>query len=92
MARTRVVLNSRGMGRLLRSTGVRANLDSRAQRVAARARSTAPVDTGDYREQIDVESVTTDRAVARIVARASHSLAVEAKTRNLGAALDAAGD
>lgn len=91
MARTRVTLNHGGMSALLRSAGVRADMMARAERVAAAARSTAPVQTGAYQASIRVESATTDRAVGRVVADVPYALVVEFGTRNLGAALDAGG-
>lgn len=39
-----------------------------AQKVLARARSIAPVDTGEYRDSIHIEDDHTDRMVVRIVA------------------------
>lgn len=91
MARTRVKLNSAGMRELLLSGGVRADMLRRAEQAASAARSTAPVDSGEYRDAISAETDTTDRAVGQVVASAPHSLVVEAKTRNLGRSVDAAG-
>lgn len=88
---TQIKINRRGAAELLKSPEVRALLKERADRVAARARSTAPVDTGDYRNSIAVESATTDRAVERVVARAPHALIVESKTGNLARALGSEG-
>lgn len=90
MARKTKLL-SPGMAALLRDPGVRADLTRRAERVADAARAAAPVVSGGYRDGIGVVSGTTDRAVARVVARAPHSHLVEAKTGNLSRALDAAG-
>jgi hypothetical protein len=86
----RVVLNGRGMRRLLRSEAVRVMLRSRAERVAVEAKSIAPVRTGAYRDSIHVEDATTDRAVARVVADVPYAVVLEARTRTLGASLDAA--
>lgn len=91
MAATRFRLNFAGVGQLLRSSGMAAEMRSRAENVAAAARSAAPVDTGEYRDSITVETATTDRAVGRCVATAPHSLVVEARTRVLGSSIDAAG-
>jgi hypothetical protein len=88
---TRVVMNRQGARELLNSPEVRAMLRQRAEAVAARARSTAPVNTGDYRNSIQVESATTDRAVERVVSRAPHALIVEARTGNLARALGSEG-
>lgn len=91
MPAARVTLNHAGMRALLHSAGVRADLHARAERVAAAARGVAPVDTGAYRDSIHVTNDTTDRAVARVNASVDYALAVEADTRTLGRALDAAG-
>lgn len=91
MARTRVELNSAGVRELLNDSGVRAELERRAERVAAAARATAPVATGAYRDSIHVTTGRTDRAEARVVAPVPHAMLVEAKTGNLARSLDAAG-
>lgn len=80
-------LNSRGMQEMLTSQGVRRVLRQEAQEVAARARSTAPVDSGEYRDSITVVDATTDRAVARVVAADPKGHIVEARTGNLARAL-----
>jgi hypothetical protein len=87
-ASNRIVINHAGMSELLKSDGVRALLRDKAEAVASRARSSAPVASGEYRDSIDVVSATTDRAVERVVATAPHALIVEAKTGNLARALD----
>lgn len=87
MANPKVNLDSGGMEALLKSAGVRAVLRARAEQVASRARSTAPVESGEYRDSIRVVSDTTDRAVERVVATADHAAVVEAKTGNLARSL-----
>jgi hypothetical protein len=91
VARTRVVMNKQGSREVLNSPEVRALLRQRALAIAARARSTAPFDTGDYERGIGVESATTDRAVERVVAKDRKSLIIESKTGNLVRALGAEG-
>ena len=91
MPKPKVVLDHGGMRALLNDPGVRAELHARAERVAAQARSTAPVDTGDYRDGIAVWDDTTDRAVVRVGSRDRKAPLVEAKTGNMARALDAAG-
>ena len=83
----KIVLNHGEMAKLLKSDQVRPPLQEIAERVASRARSSAPVATGAYRDSIDVESDTTDRAVERVVAHAPHAMAVESRTGNLKRAL-----
>ena len=91
MATTRVVFNSKAAEELLKSDEVRAMLRRRAEAVAARARASAPANTGDYVNSIGVEDATTDRAVVRVVARDWKSLIIESKTGNLARALGAEG-
>jgi PBP1b-binding outer membrane lipoprotein LpoB len=91
MARQKVELNSAGVRALLNDAGVRAFVASRADAVAAAARSSAPRVTGEYAASIHRESVTTDRAVERVVADAPHALGVEARTGNLARAMSAGG-
>lgn len=89
--RAKVKLRSAGMRALLNDPGVRDELRRRAERVADAARSSAPVESGEYRDSITVWDATTDRAVVRVGTTADHGLVVEAKTGNLARALDAAG-
>lgn len=76
---------------LLKSSEVRALVRDRAERVLSAAQSGAPVETGTYQASLRIEDVTTDRAVARVVASVDYAHVVEANTGNLARALDAAG-
>lgn len=87
----RLKLNRGGMRALLTDPGVRADVGRHADAVLAAARATAPVDTGAYQASIHRESVTTDRAVERVVASVPYALSVESSTGNLARALNAAG-
>jgi hypothetical protein len=80
-----------GVGELLKSGGVDAQLRPRAEAVAARARASAPVASGAYRASIRVERHVTDRVHYTVVADVAYANVVEFATRNLGRALDAAG-
>lgn len=91
MSRPRVVLNRGGMRELLNDPGVRAELARRMDAVAQAATASAPVESGVYRDSIRRQSVTTDRAVERVVADAPHALLVEARTGTLARALNSAG-
>lgn len=91
MARPRFKRSAAGFREILNSDEVAAELERRCQPAADAARASAPRDTGDYADGIEVEVVTTDRKVGRVVARDGKSLIVEARTRNLGRALDAMG-
>jgi hypothetical protein len=88
----RVELNSAGVEDLLNAPGVVADLTRRMEAVADRARSTAPVETGTYRNSIHVEQAQHgDRDVVRVIADVNYATTVEANTGNLARALDAAG-
>lgn len=89
MARLQVELISDGMARLLKDDGVRAHIAGLADQVLARAEASAPVRTGAYRASLHRESVTTDRAVERVIATAPHAMLVESRTGNLARALGA---
>lgn len=87
MAGAKIDLNSGVMGRLLKSDQLRPPLRDVAEKAAARARANAPVDTGEYRNSIRVESDTTDRAVERVVAHDDKAAVIESRTGNLKRAL-----
>jgi hypothetical protein len=87
MAGVKIVLNSGDMGKLLKSEQMRPALRAIAEGWAARARATAPVDTGAYRDSIQVVDDTTDRAVARVVAQDRKAPIVEYRTGNLKRAM-----
>lgn len=81
MAKTRIKLNSRGIQHYLDGGGgVDALLEAEAQERAARARASAPVSSGAYRDSIHVETDHTDRMVKRIVADVPYAMVVEANT------------
>jgi hypothetical protein len=88
MARS-VKMNYKGVGEVLNSAGVRADLTARAERVLSAAQSSAPVVSGGYRDGLELMQDTTDRAVVRVVATAPYGYVVEANTGNLARALDA---
>jgi hypothetical protein len=91
MAKTRVTLESRGVLAALSSPGVRAELERIAQRVESAAIASAPVQTGNYKDSIHIESDDSDRARVRVVASAPHAHLVEARTGNLARALGSVG-
>lgn len=74
---------------LSRSAGVVNLVMAAAQKVASTARSTAPVDSGDYRDGIKVELKYQRRAVALVVGTDPKTMLVESKTGNLARALKA---
>lgn len=75
-------------GDVVRSAEVSGVLRGFAESAASAARASAPVETGEYRRSIRVESAPTrNRARYRVVARTLHAVAVEARTGNLKRAL-----
>lgn len=73
---------------LLRSAPVRAVVDEATERVANKARSTAPVgDTGDYKDGITTGSKLQKRYIGLVQATDPKSMIVEARTGNLARAL-----
>lgn len=89
MPRARIELDHPGIGAMLKSPEVRAELTRRAQRMLSAAESSAPVDTGSYKASLHLEQDTTDRAVVRVVADDWKSAIIESRLRILGSAIDA---
>lgn len=72
---------------VLRSAPVQAKVLDRASRIAAKAKATAPRDSGQYADSIHLETKNADkREVVQVVASARHSMAVEAKHGTLARA------
>jgi len=75
-----------------RSPAVVAVCVAKAERVAAAARASAPVDSGDYKSRITVSVEPRRRRNAAVVTAADwKSLLIESKTGNLARALKAVG-
>lgn len=88
MSKTRVEFHAGNLDEALKSPELAAFLKSKAEVVAASARASAPVDTGEYRDSITVEVIEhPTRVVAQVHAKAPHSWVVEADTGNLAKAL-----
>lgn len=85
-----VKMNAKGVGEMLRSSGVAAEMHDRAEQVLAEAQGNAPIASGAYHDSLHVVDTTTDRAVSRVVADVEYAWVVEANTGNLGRAIDAA--
>lgn len=82
--------NEAFFSRLGHSAGVTAILRNKAEEVAARARASAPVDTGEYRNSITVQiKSSATRNVALVVADDPKAMIVESLTGNLARALNA---
>lgn len=60
---------------------------SAAEQVAAAARASAPVLTGEYRNSIRVRIKYQQRVVGVVEATSGHAMAVESRTGNLARAL-----
>ncbi len=87
----RVEFHAGNLAEALKSPELAAMLKERAEAVASAARSSARVDTGEYRDSITVEVVEhPSRVVAQVHAKAAHSWVVEANTGNLARALGSA--
>lgn len=76
---------------LLRSDPVRAVVDEAAERVAERARATAPVGDGGYKNGITTAGKMQKRYVGLVVANSRHSMKVESRTGNLARAVRGSG-
>ncbi len=88
MARSTVRLNHAEVQSYLDGGhGVEAMLEAEAETAASRARSSAPVASGAYRDSIRVETAHTDRMVKRVVADVPYAMVVEANTGNLARSL-----
>ena len=84
--------NQSGFKKLAHSRGVAKVCLQHAEKVAATARSTAPVDTGDYAGSI--RAVIEDhhtRVTAQVIASDPKSMLIESMTGNLARSLNGAG-
>ena len=83
-------LNQAYFANSLRSAGVEGLCQGKAEDALAIARSTAPVDTGAYREGLSIEKVPHKyRDTYEVVGHDKKTLLVESKTGNLARALKA---
>jgi hypothetical protein len=85
-----VKFNNSFFEELGQSAGVTALVVDAAERVAAAARSSAPVESGDYQKGITVEVKQQQRSVALVVGTDPKTLLIESRTGNLARALRAA--
>jgi hypothetical protein len=72
----------RGIGKMLRSPEMQAEMRRRADKVARRAEAFAPVDSGQYKSSFTVSSgarggLRRDRAYGRVTNTAPHAVFVE---------------
>lgn len=87
MAKTKIVLDSRGMRAVLSSTAIRAALRDEAQPMLAEFQRRAPVETGAYRDSGKIVDATTDRAVVRVVVTDRKAMLIESRLGVLARAL-----
>ncbi|MEI3845211.1 MULTISPECIES: HK97 gp10 family phage protein [unclassified Microbacterium] len=88
---TIVEFNPKFFDAILRTARVETLTDEVAERALAIAKSTAPVDSGDYRDGLHIEHYeATYRRTTRVVGDDAKTLLIESKTGNLARALKAA--
>lgn len=78
--------NNDFFNQLGRSPGVIAGVDAVVEEIAATARSTAPEDTGDYKNGITTAGKMQDRYVGLAVGTDKKTMLIESKTGNLARA------
>ncbi len=89
MARSRVDINRATLQRYLDGEfGVEEQLETEAAAVEARAKASAAVRSGAYRDSIHIETDRTDRMVKRVVSDVPYALVLEARDGTLARALD----
>lgn len=92
MARAKVKLIGKGMSALLNDSGVVEDLEQRMERVLETAQTNAPVESGAYRDSLQVQTIRhPSRTVVRLYSDVPHAMVVEASTGNMARALDSAG-
>ena len=88
MASTKVKLNSRGIEQLLKGSAAEKACKPEAEKAAERAKASAPVASGAYRDSIHVEEVDhPTRTVWQVVADVPYAMVVEADTGNMARSL-----
>lgn len=85
---TTVDFNNSFFGEMLNSAGVRALTRGAAEKALNIARANAPVDTGAYRDGLQVEAVQhAHRTTYRVVGTDAKTMLIESQTGNLVKAL-----
>lgn len=85
---TTVDFNNSFFDEMLNSAGVRALTRGAAEKALNIARANAPVDTGDYRDGLQVEAVQhAHRTTYRVVGTDAKTMLIESQTGNLVKAL-----
>ena len=90
LAKTSVKFDDRFFDRVLQSEAVKALTKRAADKALAYARAHAPVDSGAYRDGLEVQAVKhAHRTTYQVVGTDSKTLLVESETGNLRKALKA---
>lgn len=84
-----VKFNNQFFDDLSRSAGVIQLVDEATEAIAKTARSTAPVDEGDYRDGIETSGKLQRRYVGLVIGTDKKTMLIESKTGNLARALRA---
>lgn len=85
-----VKFNDRYFDELMNSAGVKAMTRRSAEKVLESAKANAPVDTGAYRDGLQIEEVKhAHRTTCMVIGTDPKTLLVESKTGNLRKALKA---
>lgn len=88
---TSVTFKTEYFDNIMKSAQIDSLTEATAERAQAIAKSTAPVDSGDYRDRLAVERRQSRfRGVWRVIGRDKKTLLIESKTGNLARALKAA--
>lgn len=88
---TEIQFNEKYFEAVLRQPKVEALVDAAADRALARAKASAPVDSGDYRDGLHIEHHESRyRRAARVVGSDEKTMLLESRTGNLARALKAA--
>lgn len=80
-------LNHGEIRKFLKSDGVVEALYNEAELILSEAQRLAPVDSGDYRNGLDMDEDVTDRAVVRVVASDPKSVLIESQRGVLARAI-----
>lgn len=83
MQSVKIELDHREIKDFLTGPEIESALRDIAEKAASRARATAPVASGAYRDSIKVEVDETDRTAVRVVAHDWKAAIIESRTSNL---------
>lgn len=88
---TQVEFNDSFFESILRSSGVKSLCSQKAEKVLQAAKASAPVDSGAYRDGLQLRTVSrAHRDTIMVVGTDAKTMLIESKTGNLARALKAA--